>query len=116
MRVCVDPGYLRSDVVAALHYAFDNRIHTDGSRGFFHPDQFTFGQPVQLSQIYALAHRIAGVQHLEVTLLRRYGDTLSQPLPENDVLITGRTEIIRLDNDPNYPDRGLLRIEAVGGR
>src|SRR5690606_10240755 len=51
IRVCVAADYFRSDVVAALKTAFDNRLHRDGSRGFFHPDHFSFGQRVWLSRI-----------------------------------------------------------------
>jgi hypothetical protein len=28
----------------------------------------------------------------------------------------GRLEIARLDNDPNFSDRGTLRLELEGGR
>ncbi len=75
MRVCVTDSYFQSDVVAALQPSFDNRQHADGSRGFFHPDNFTFGQPVLLSRIYAAAMRVTGVRHVDVTMLRRQGDT-----------------------------------------
>ncbi len=116
IRVCVAANYFRSDVVAALKTAFDNRLHSDGSRGFFHPDHFTFGQPVWLSRIYAQAQRVAGVAHVEVMILRRYGATTGQRVPAGGVFEIGRIEIAQLDNDPNDPGRGVLRLEAVGGR
>jgi hypothetical protein len=28
----------------------------------------------------------------------------------------GRLQIARLDNDPNYPERGVLRLTLHGGR
>lgn len=116
IRVCVVAEYFRSDVITALNRAFDNRQHTDGSRGFFHPDQFSFGQPVVLSRIYAQAQRIAGVAHVEVLLLRRQGANADPPVPTEGSLDLGPMEIAQLDNDPNDPGRGVLRLQAVGGR
>ena len=92
MRVCVAENYYRSDVVAALQALFDNHLHADGTRGFFHPDNFTFGQPVFLSRIYAQAQRVAGVRHVEVTFLRRQGMTTGEPFPAN-----GRFEVAGLE-------------------
>ena len=37
----------------------------DGRRGLFHPDNFTFGQPVYLSRLYAAAHAVDGVDSVE---------------------------------------------------
>lgn len=116
LRVCASANYFQSDVIAALKIAFDNQLHADGSLGFFHPDNFTFGQPVLLSRIYAAAMRIAGVRHVQVTILRRQGATVGELVPASDVFSIGRLEIARLDNHPNFPDRGILRFTAVGGR
>jgi hypothetical protein len=30
--------------------------------------------------------------------------------------VLGSDEILRLDNDPNHPERGVLRITVMGGR
>ena len=40
------PGYFRSDVAQAVRDALSDRVLPDGSRGFFHPDHFTFGDPL----------------------------------------------------------------------
>jgi hypothetical protein len=116
LEVCVAPGFFRSDVVAALRRVFDNRLHPDGTRGFFHPDHFSFGQSVSLSQIAAEAHRVPGVRWVDVTVLRRQGDRAGEPVPASGIFSLNRLEIARLDNDPNFPDRGVLQIEAGGGR
>jgi hypothetical protein len=34
----------------------------------------------------------------------------------NGVLSMARNEIARLDNDRNFPERGVLRVAAGGGR
>ena len=48
---------------AALLEAFEQPRRP---RGFFHPDNFTFGQPVYLSAIVAAAMGVAGVEWVEV--------------------------------------------------
>jgi len=35
---------------------------------------------------------------------------------ENGILSLGPFRIAQLENDPNYPDRGVLKITVVGGR
>jgi predicted phage baseplate assembly protein len=60
LEVCVKPGYYRSNVKQALLETFSNFDLLRGGRGFFHPDQFSFGMPVYLSQIYAVAMGVEG--------------------------------------------------------
>lgn len=114
MSVCVKPGYFRSNVKQALLAAFSTRDLPTGERGFFHPDNFTFGQPVYLSQIYAAAMAIAGVQSVDVTRFQRWGKAANDEL-KNGVLTVGRLEIIQLDNDPNFAENGKLEFVLQGG-
>ncbi len=114
MRVSVQPGYFRSDVQRALLDVFSTRVLADGRRGLFHPDQFSFGQAVHLSPLYAAAQAVAGVRSVVITRFQRVdspgGDALVQ-----GVLSVGRLEIARCDNDPNFPDRGVFRLLLEGG-
>jgi hypothetical protein len=48
-------------------------------------------------------------------MFRRFGQPASSALDTGELRL-GRTEIARLDNDPNFPDRGVLRISLGGGR
>lgn len=57
LKVNVSPRVLQSDVQRALLDAF-------GSNGFFGFDQRELGTDLVLSDVYALAERIAGVDHL----------------------------------------------------
>lgn len=116
LLVCVDTDYFRSDVEAAVRDVFSRRTRSDGSRGFFHPDNFTFGQPVLLSRIYAAAQAVPGVRHVEILTLRRLGVTRPPAVPPDGVLVIDRLEIARLESDPNFPDRGQLELEMRGGR
>ncbi len=115
MHVCVKPDYFRSDVHAALLEVFTSRTLPNGRRGVFHPDNFTFGQTVYLSPLYAAAQAVPGVASAHITTFQRQG------LPSNAALLDGklkldRLEIARCDNDPNFPEHGVLRIQLGGGK
>lgn len=114
LDVCVAPGYFRSDVRRSLLDAFSRFRRPDGTRGFFHPDNFTFGQPVWLSQIYRTAMAVEGVSSLEVARFRRWGKQ-EQGEREAGVLETASLEIVRLDNDPSKPGNGRLELDLRGG-
>jgi hypothetical protein len=115
MRVCVKPEYFRSDVKAALLQVFSNRDLPDGRRGLFHPDNFTFGQTVYLSRLYAAAQAVDGVASVQITQFERKGQPAPQPLADGR-LTFARLEIARLDNDPNFPERGVFHLIMEGGK
>ena len=114
MMVCVKPGYFRANVKEALLDAFSNRDFPGGRRGFFHLDNFTFGQSVYLSALYETAVSVAGVASVEVTRFQRWGKLSNQEL-DNAVLTPGEFEIVRLDNDRNFPENGKLQFTMGGG-
>jgi hypothetical protein len=115
ITVCVASGYFRSDVRAALLKILSNRDLPDGTRGLFHADGFSFGQTVYLSPIYAAARGVAGVESLEVTRFQRQGQDDMRHLSAGRMSL-GRLEIPRLDNDPNFPEHGVLRLTLHGGK
>jgi len=113
--VCVADSYFRSDVRAALLQVLSNRDRADGTRGVFHADGFSFGQTVYLSPIYAAARGVAGVESLEVKRFQRQGQPDTRYLSAGRMSL-GRLEIPRLDNDPNFPEHGVLRLALHGGK
>ena len=115
MQVCVKPDYFRSDVKAELLDVFSARVLPAGRRGLFHPDAFSFGQPVYLSRLYAAAQAVPGVESVTVTKFGRQGETSAEAL-EDARLELGRLEIARLDNDRNFPERGVFRLQMGGGK
>ncbi len=114
MNVCVKSGYFRSNVEQSLLLTFSSYELANSMRGFFHPDNFTFNQPLYLSLIYEAAMGVAGVASVEVTVFRRWGK-LSAGEIDKGVLTSGRLEIIRLDNDPNFPENGKISFSMEGG-
>lgn len=111
---CVQPGFRRADVLAALLRALDARDHPDGSQGFFHPDRFSFGQPVYLSELYAAALAVPGVASAQITRLQRWGRAGRGELAAG-LLRPADFEIVRLNNDRNFPEHGVLEINLGGG-
>ncbi len=114
MCVCVRSGYFESEVKKGLLAVFSNRDLPDGRRGYFHPDNFTFGQPVFLSQIYRLAMQQPGVASVEVKRFQRFGKNPNQEIDQG-LLRPGLLEIVQLDNDRNFPERGKLEFDVHGG-
>ncbi|HKX90960.1 MAG TPA: baseplate J/gp47 family protein [Sphingomicrobium sp.] len=116
MRVCVRAGVARDDVLRRLSRLFSSGRLKDGTPALFHPDNFSFGDSLRLSRLYAAAQAVDGVAHVEITSLRRQG----VPADDARVLDTGTLdfgpyEIPLLANDPNFPDRGVVHFAMEGG-
>jgi predicted phage baseplate assembly protein len=115
LTICVKPHTFKAVVKQALLESFSSRDNPDGSRGFFHPDNFTFGQPVYLSQIIARAMEVPGVASvMSVDRFQRYGED-----PHGEIaagfLPLYRLEIARLENDRNAQEHGRLAFAMQGG-
>lgn len=121
--VCVCRDYFVGDVEEELTNVLSNRDLPDGRQGFFHPDRFTFAQPLYLSALYAAIEAVEGV---DSALVRRF---IRQTEPDPDpgrpatrrnlnrgYISSGRLEVLRLDNDPSFPENGVLRLNMLGGR
>lgn len=115
MTICVKPDYLRGHVKADLLNVFSNRILPDGRRGFFHPDNLTFGTGIAFSQLVAKAQMVPGVENVIVTRLRRLWQGDNGEL-DNGVLSLSPLEIAQLDNDPNFPENGKFQLDVRGVR
>jgi baseplate J-like protein len=115
LHVCVAPDYFRADVKRALLEVFTSGPRRDGQPGLFHPDRFIFGQPVYLGPLYAAAHDVPGVASAEFTVFGRQGDTDTTALEEGQIRL-GRLEVARLDNNADFPERGVFRLHLDGGK
>lgn len=115
MFVCVDHEHFRGDVERAIRRLFGTGLLPDGRRGVFDPDNFTFGQPVYLSPLYAAAESVPGVESVEVRKFRRQGAAATDAT-DTGVLQFGPLEIPRLDQDPDYPEHGKLTLSFGGGK
>lgn len=115
LRVCVLPDYYRSDVEREVLARLGTGRRPDGTRGFFHADNLTFGTAVHLSALLAAVQAVAGVRYVEPRTFQRLGVPASTGI-DTGVLHFAALEVPRLDNDPNFADRGTLRLEMEGGR
>ncbi len=122
LSVCAKAGYIRANVERELLDVFGSGTLAGGRLGFFHPDNFTFGQPVFLSRVVATAMKVTGVDWVDVddtggkpNRFRRWGE------PSHGEIAAGRIdmnrlEIARLDNDPSRPENGRIEFLMSGGR
>jgi predicted phage baseplate assembly protein len=113
--VCVAPYHFRGDVEQALLSALSSRVLPDGSKGFFHPDNFSFGEPLYLSRLYTAILAVEGVDSASVTRFQRFGKLPDHEL-EQGYIALDRLEIARLDNDPNFPENGVLSLNMGGAK
>lgn len=120
---CVKPEFYAPDVEKALLRVLSSRLLDGGELGYFHPDRLSFGEDVALSPIIARAMQVEGVQWIGMTDHQgnRVGRFRRMDQPDFDHDDSGAIpvfdgEIARLDNDPNYPDHGVLRFYMDGGR
>jgi hypothetical protein len=124
LTVCVKSGYRRSDVKLALLEVFSTAASPDGTaagRGFFNPDNFTFGQPLYLSAVVARAMKVPGVAWIDMddsggkpNVFRRLGTTSRAELRDGRIDV-GRLEIVQVNNDPNAAERGRIDFVMQGG-
>ncbi|HEY2069694.1 MAG TPA: hypothetical protein VGG48_09095 [Rhizomicrobium sp.] len=130
LSICVAPNVLTGHVESALLAVFSDRVLPDGTLGFFHPDNLTFGSAVYASQIVALAQGAPGVTEVRLIRLARYQPG-TPPAPETfrnkhpgpwggvpagGLLALAPYEIPTLDNDPSSPGKGRLTLYFRGGR
>ena len=120
LRVCVHDGFVASEVERAVRRALTGRDERGGARSFFHPDNFSFGQPLRVSGLFAAVMAVPGV--LSATIRRLA--PLHAPAPDADTaaaqssgaLTVAVDEIVQLEDDPNFPEHGRLALTMLGGR
>ncbi|KIG17902.1 hypothetical protein DB30_02525 [Enhygromyxa salina] len=108
IEVCLRGGYyagqVEADVLSAL----------TGPGGFFAPDNFTFGTPLRRSSLEAKVQSVAGVRAVERIDLRAREKTGRREFSEGEFGV-GSGQILRVVNDPRWPERGtvVVRVREV---
>ncbi|KUL45638.1 putative baseplate assembly protein [Streptomyces regalis] len=115
LTVCAKPGHQHGQILAELYRVLGNGRLADGRLGFFHPDALTFGEPVRLSRLVAVAAAVPGVESIQVARLQRLFEP-DRGEREDGVLRLGPLEIAICDNDPDRPENGRLAISLGGAR
>lgn len=126
--VCAAPLFWPEDLRFDLEEAFAEGYTTSGEMGFFHPDNWSFGQSLYASQIIERALAVEGVDRVIEVGMRLWdragGPTTEtlildpEDLPPPDALQidVGSNQIIRVANDPNALEFGRMMIVVKGGR
>jgi hypothetical protein len=113
LQVFVKEDYFKAEVKGAILAVLSDRVLSNRQLGFFHPDRFTFADPVYLSQIIEKVMKVAGVRSVTATRFQRLGLPAAGELAAGAISI-GRLEIALLDMD-NPPNRGRLELIMEGG-
>ncbi len=113
--VCAQPTAFRGDVLSAVTAALSPAGPPGGPPGFFAPDRFTFGQPLERSVLEAAIQRVVGVAGV-LCIRYRLRDRMVLYAEMPSVVTVGTNQIIRCDNDPSRAERGSFQVNVEGGR
>ena len=110
ITVCVQPfaypGEVEARVLAAL-------VGVNKTTVFFSPDNFTFGDSLLRSRLEATIQRLPGVRAVGEIQIRRRSYFDWRVL--TGTYEVGLREVLRLENNPDYPERGTLELIMEGG-
>ena len=113
ITVCALPSSFAGDVEEAVINTL--RPPSGGASAFFFADHFTFGTPLERSRLEAAIQRAPGVAGVLSIRYRRRGFVPNFiGLPSE--LKFGVDQILRIDNDPSFPERGSIQVVVKGGR
>jgi len=130
LRVCAHPDFWPEHLRRALVLEFSDGYTADGRRGFFHPDEWTFGQALHVSQLIGRALSVPGVGRvLRASIKRLHGlsgpslSTIIVAIPDAATAHPVRKPLVAQPHEsipvPNYPSRletGRVAFEILGGR
>jgi hypothetical protein len=103
------PGQRRDEVVAAVLARLDPGQAAGGTTGFFGHDRWTFGQALETSALIAAIQSCPGVAGVSrIQYRERPGPPQWRTLRAALRIAPG--EILRIDNDRDRPQRGLLFV------
>ncbi|MEA2688153.1 MAG: hypothetical protein QOD51_760 [Candidatus Eremiobacteraeota bacterium] len=109
LSICLAPGFAPGDVEERLVRAL---------RAFFAPANFSFSDRLYVSRLYAAIAAVNGVASATITRLARL-HAVNPAARTADALRVGYVdigpaEVIRLDDDRNFPERGTIAIDVAG--
>jgi hypothetical protein len=114
IKICVEPHAYQGETKEAVMRALMGKKGVRPVKGFFDPDNFTFGTALHRSALEAAIQAVPGVRAVECMRIRHRGRFDWRPFPELAYEV-GMYEVIRLENDPLHPERGSLHLSMEGG-
>ncbi|MDJ0889921.1 MAG: baseplate J/gp47 family protein [Gammaproteobacteria bacterium] len=113
VEICVEPfaypGQVQERVVRRLTVTTGRGAREE--LPFFHPDYFTFGLPLQRADLEAAVQAVPGVRGVLRLWIRARGVTERREFSEL-VFPVADDVILRVQNDPRFPERGSLKVIA----
>lgn len=104
IAVCVTQGYAFGDVAERILRALAPQ-----TRGFFHPDRFTFGQPLRRPELEAAIAAVDGVRAVFHIAIRQRGLT-GWHLFDTPQITAADNRILKVEADPDRPGQGSIRV------
>jgi predicted phage baseplate assembly protein len=114
INVCIEPSSYVGEVLSAILEVLFGRRGLHPVLGFFSPDRFTLGTPLNRSRLEAAIQSVPGVRAVETIRIRRRGWFDWREFTEASLPI-GDNEILRVENRREFPERGSVRIIPHGG-
>src|SRR5262249_23531696 len=119
LRACARPGTIAADVERGLRLALGSGFDAAGSPAFFHQQNFGFGEPLFVSRLFEAVRRVPGVASATIVTLAPLhsahpGADTRAALASGSLRVAA-DQVIRLDDDSNFPEHGRMRITVEGG-
>ncbi|MCX4247461.1 baseplate J/gp47 family protein [Paraliomyxa miuraensis] len=114
ITVCVASTAFVGDVAQRVLRQLTGKAAPQPIVGFFDPDNFSFGTPLRRAALEARIQAVEGVRAVEGMRIRPRGVEKLRPFTELEYRVADN-EVIRLENDHSYPERGVLRLVMEGG-
>ncbi len=114
IQICVAPTAYPGEVKERVLAALLGSHGPQGSVGFFSPDHYSFGTPLYRSQLEKAIQDVEGVNAVLSIHFRRRGWFDWRPLREL-IYQVGDDEVIRVENDRDFPERGSVKLVMKGG-
>jgi hypothetical protein len=109
LSICIAPGFAPGDVQQRVVQAL---------RAFFAPANFSFGDRLYVSRLYAAIEAVSGVSAATIVRLARLHAANPAARTAANLRVgyldVGPAEVIRLDNDRNRPEHGTARVDVAG--
>ena len=112
--ICVEPRAFRGDVEARVLDALFGHTGLRPTSGFFSSDNWKFGQALERPKLEAAIQAVPGVRAVERICFARNGWFTIKPFTDPTYFV-GVDEIVRVSNDRNHPEQGLVTLNMEGG-
>ncbi len=113
VSLCVAPDFWPQDLRLVIEQEFSTGFTPEGRMAFFHPDAWTFGQPLHVSEILGRLQAIPGVEHVLQITLKRWNDPAGL---NSEVIAVQSNEILLVRSDPDHTEEGFIDFDLQGGR